>query len=326
MMRRRFIAGVTFAVLGAIAPAWAQAPAPPVVGFLNSASPSAATQLVASFHNGLAESGYTEGRNVTVDYRWANGQYNLLPGMASELVQRRVAVIAATGGLVSARAAMAATTSIPVLFVSGFDPVQLGLVKSLNRPGGNATGVSVYTTELVSKRLQLIRDMLPQARTIALLVNPQTVVAEIEIKELAALRHLGVEFRVLRAANDAEVEAVFASSAEQKIGAILVSADPFFTSRRHQLSALAARHGIPAAYPWREYSDVGGLMSYGPSITDAYRQIGVYAGMILKGSRPEDLPVRLPAKFDFVINMQAARALGITVPASILTLANEVIE
>lgn len=299
----------------------------PVIGFLNSTAPGPSKPLLAAFHQGLKEGGYVEGQNVAIEYRWAEGQYERLPAMAADLVKRQVALIAATGGLITAQAAMAATSTIPFLFISGFDPVQLGLVTSINRPSGNATGVSLFTTELVAKRVQLARELLPQVKSFALLVNPNNVVSRIEVQEVDALQGKdGIQIKVLNANDNDQIEAAITSAVQEKIGALLVSADPFFTSRRQQIIALAARHGMPATYPWREYATAGGLMSYGPSITDAFRQIGVYASKILKGSKVEELPVQLPTKFDFVINEKTAKALGVNIPTNLIALTNEVIE
>ena len=280
MKRRQFLG-----VVGGAAAFWplsamAQTPIPKI-GFLNSASSGPTAPLLAAFRRGLGEGGYVEDRDVVIEYRWAEGQYERLPAMASDLVKQRVALIAATGGIVSARAAMDATSTIPILFVSGFDPVKLGLVKSLSRPTGNVTGVSVFTTELVSKRIQLLRDILPSVKSCALLVNPNSVVAEIEIKELEAIpASLGLQVQILKATNEREISDAFSGIDQGRIESLLVSADPFFTSLRRQITDLANRHRLPAAYPWREYAEVGGLMSYGPSITEAFRQIGTYAGLI----------------------------------------------
>jgi ABC-type uncharacterized transport system substrate-binding protein len=306
----------------------AQAPTMPVIGFLSSASPGAFERFLAAFRQGLSQGGYVEDKNVAIEYRWAEGQYDRLSDMAADLVRRRVALITASGGIVSARAAKAATDSIPIIFLSGLDPVQIGWVASLARPGGNLTGVSLYTTELVAKRMQLLRELVPKAETVAFLLNPESVVVgEIEKRDAeAATRAAGVRLLILTATVPSDLDKAFALAVEQQAGALLVTADPFFTSQRTRLVALAARHSIPAAYPWREYAEAGGLMSYGPSIADAYQQVGRYASRILKGMHPSDLPVQLPTKFDLVLNMKTARALGITIPYALLASATAVVE
>jgi putative ABC transport system substrate-binding protein len=282
--------------------------------------------LTAAFRDGLQSQGYAEGRNVFIDYRWAEGHYDELPALAAALVRRPVDLIAAAGGVLSAQAAKSATSTIPVLFVAGFDPVQLDLVASLNKPGGNLTGVSVLTTELAAKRLELLHDLLPSAQTIALLVNPGSVASAIEAKDTAAAaQRWGIEVLVLEAATDRDLEAAFASAAMKRASALLVSADPFFTLRRAELVALAARHALPAMYPWREYVEAGGLLSYGTELTWAYHQIGVYAGRIIKAT-PAELPVHQPTDFDLVINLNTAKALGLTVPSLLLVRANKTIE
>lgn len=327
MRRRDFIA-----LLGGGAAAWpfaarAQGPALPVIGFLNSASPAPAAPLLAAFHQGLATAGYVEHRNVAIEYRWAEGQYDRLHALAADLVGRKVAVIAATGGLVTAQAAKAATSTIPILFIAGFDPVQEGLAASINRPGGNATGVGVYTTELGRKRLELLRELLPKVAKIAMLVNPHSISTAIERKDLEdAARTAGLPFLVVEARAESDLEKAFGNTVDQGAGALIVSADAFFTSRRDQIVALAARHALPTSYPWSQYADAGGLMSYGPTLTWAYGQVGAYAGRILKGARPETLPVQLPTTFQMVINLQTAKALGVSVPPFLLARADRVIE
>jgi ABC-type uncharacterized transport system substrate-binding protein len=323
MLRRDFIA-----LLGG-ATAWplgVRAQSMPVIGFLNSASARGFGRLLSAFREGLKESGYVEGVNVALEYRWAEGNYDRLRAMAADLVRRRVDLIAATGGSVSARAAKAETSTTSIVFAIGFDPVQLGLVASFNRPGGNATGVTLYTKELIGKRLELLRELMSGTSQIAMLVNPIGLAAELEVADMEAVaRAAGLHLIVLKAKDETEFEAAFASAVQQKAGAMLVSADPFFTDRREQIVALAARHAMPAAYPWRVYAEAGGLMSYGTNLSWAYRQIGDYAGRILKGAKPGELPVQLPTTFDLVINRKAVRALGITVPRIILAGA-EVIE
>ncbi|HVY56369.1 MAG TPA: ABC transporter substrate-binding protein [Xanthobacteraceae bacterium] len=299
----------------------------PVIGLLHSVSASGPfEQLLHAFRDGLGELGFVEGRNLTILYRWAEGKYDRLPGLAAELVDQKVRLIAATGGQVSARAAMKVTSTIPILFIAGFDPVSEGFVTSMNRPGGNATGFSVYTTELIKKRLELLRNLVPGAK-MALLMNPKMEVAPVEERDTRnAAREQGVELVVLGASAPSEFGQVFAAAAEQKVGALLVSADPFLTGQRNHIVALAAQHKIPAAYPWREYALAGGLMSYGPRISEAYRWIGRYAGRILKGEKPGDLPVQLPREFDLVLNLKTAKALGLSVPYGLLATANETIE
>jgi len=327
MRRRDFLA-----LLGSMAAAGslraeAQTPAMPVIGFLNSASPGPAATLVAAFHHGLNKAGYVEGQNVAIEYRWAEGQYDRLRGMASDLVRRNVSLIAATGGLVVAQAAKGATSTIPVLFIAGFDPVREGLAASINRPGGNATGVSVYTAELGPKRLELLRELLPNVVKIAMLVNPRSISTEIERKDLEeATRGTGLQLLVLEASAEGDLEKAVNDAVNQGAGALIVSADAFFTSRRSQIVALAAQYALPASYPWLQYAEAGGLISYGPNLTWAYEQIGVYASRILKGAKPEDLPVQLPTTFELVINLKAAKALGLVVPPTLLARADEVIE
>jgi putative ABC transport system substrate-binding protein len=319
--RREFIT-----VLGGAA-AWpmvarAQQPAIPVIGFLNSASPGPFAILLSAFHEGLKDGGYVEGKNVTVEYRWADGQYDRLPALAADLVRRRVTVIAATGGIVTARAAKAATTTIPVLFIGGADPVDDGLVSSFNRPGGNVTGVSLLASELVPKRLELLRELVPKATKIA--VNPENAVDRQDAQNI--MQRAGLPLLILSARVETEFEREFITATQQGAQALLVSADPFFNSRRTQLVALAARYAVPAAYPWSEYAKAGGLMSYGTSIPGAYRQIGQYVTRILKGEKPADLPVQQPTKFELVINLKIAKALGLNVPPTLLARADEVIE
>jgi putative ABC transport system substrate-binding protein len=275
----------------------------------------------------LNAAGYVEGQNVLIEYRWADGDFGRVREAAAELVRRRVTLIAATGGTAVAKIVKTATETIPILFVSGFDPVQFGLVASLSRPGGNATGLSLHTTELVSKRMELVRELTPKAKKIALLVNPQGVVAKIETKELEeGTARAGLGSLVLHASADNDFESAFASAMEQGAEALLVSADPFFTSNRDRITMLAASHKLPAVYPWREYAAAGGLMSYGPSITNAFEQIGRYAGRILKGAKPADLPVQVPTKFELAINVTTAQALGLSVSPWMLARADEVIQ
>jgi putative ABC transport system substrate-binding protein len=325
--RREFIT-----LLGGTAIAWplaarAQQAAMPVVGFLSSRSPGESAHHIAAFGQGLNEAGYREGQNVAIEYRWANGQYDRLPMLASDLVARQVTVIAATGGNVSALAAKAATGTIPLVFIVGDDPVKLGLVNSLNRPDANATGASVFTTELGTKRLELLLELLPNASVIGLLMNPNYQGADAEaVAVRAAARDTGRQILVLQASSEREIEDVFASLAQQPIDALLIDADALFVSRRDQLVALVAHHSIPAIYDLREFVVAGGLMSYGTSLTDAYRLVGLYTGRILKGDRPADLPVQQAVKVEFAINLTTAKALGLTFPITLLGRADEVIE
>jgi ABC-type uncharacterized transport system substrate-binding protein len=317
--------------LGGVA-AWpfiaqAQQSALPVIGFLSSASPRAFANLTAAFRDGLQSQGLAHGRDVWIDHRWAEGHYDELPKLATEFVERKVALIAATGGVVSAQAAVKATTAIPIVFVVGFDPVQLGLVASLNKPGGNATGVSIFTTELASKRLQLLKDMFPAIATVAILVNPESVATDIEVKDTtAAAEKMGLTVVTLEATNEKDLEPAFNMAVAKKAGSLLVSADPFFTSRRAQLIAFAARHSLPTMYPFSTYVESGGLMSYGTELPWAYYQAGAYAARILKGDKPMELPVVLPSNFELAINLKTATALGITVPPLVSALARKVLE
>jgi putative ABC transport system substrate-binding protein len=282
---------------------------------------------VDAFRQGLREGGYVEGRNVAIEYRWADGHFARLPELAADLVRRRVALIVATGGAVSARAAKDATATIPILFITGPNPIADGLVTSLSRPGGNATGVALYTSELLPKRLGLLGMLVPRAATIALLVNPTDVAHEPETKYMEdAVRVTGQQMVLLKASAEGEFEPALVSAVRQRVDALLVSANPFFTSQRAQLVALAARHAMPAGYPWRQYADAGGLMSYGPSVAGAYHLIGRHSGRILNGEKPADLPVQAPTTYEMVINLKTAQALGLTVPPSLLAIANEVIE
>src|SRR5215813_4397673 len=321
MRRRDLIALLGFTVAAWPRDTFAQEPALPVIGFVSSSNSSPSPTfmpLMNGFHEGLNQGGYVEGQNTVVEYRWAGGQQGRLREQLEDLKSRRVALIVASGGLVSALAAKAATKTIPILFVAGFDPVQVGLVESLSHPGGNATGVSVYTTELAQKRFDLLRQLVPKATVFGLLLNPKSTdgtVPKIEIARTEeTARRLGVSLAVLEASADGDIEAAFAHAAQQKVGALMVNADPFFSPRRAQIVALAAQYGLPAIYPWREYAQIGGLMSYGPTFAWAYHQVGLYAARILNGTKPSDLPVQLPTKFDWVINQKTARALGLRVP------------
>ena len=325
--RREFIT-----LIGGAAAAWplaarAQQPAMPVIGFLHTQSSDAFAEPLRGFRQGLKEAGFVEGETVAVEYRWAENQDDRLPVLAAELVRRQVAVIAATGGLPSVSAAKAATTTIPILFIVGEDPVKLGLVASLARPGGNLTGVNFFTVELAAKRLEFLRQLAPAATRIAVIVNPANAEAESTVKDVeAAARAMGLQIRVLNAGNSREINAAFATFVRERPDALLVGSGPPFNGRRVQLVHSATYHRIPTIYAGRSNVDIGGLMSYGASLTDAYRQVGAYAGRILKGAKPADLPVVQSSKFELVINAETARLLGLTVPASLLALADEVIE
>jgi putative tryptophan/tyrosine transport system substrate-binding protein len=326
MRRREFIAGLSATAAWPVM-ARAQQPAMPVIGFLSSGSPRAFVPFIAAFRQGLIEQGYVEGRNVLIADRWAEGRYDELDVLANDLVRRQVTLIAATGGVGSAKAATKATATIPILFVIGTNPVTFGLVASLNRPGGNATGASVFTTELAPKRLELLHALGSGIRTTAILVNPASPNIDIEVSDAIAAAHkLARQLRVLKASNESEIDAAFVSAIQQQVNALLISADPLFTARRDQVVALAARHAMPVMYPWREYVEAGGLMSYGTELTWAYHLIGQYAGRILKGAKPSDLPVELPTNYQLVINQKTAKALGLTIPETLLATADEVIQ
>ena len=305
----------------------AQQKAMPVIGYLNSNSPGPTAPLLAAFRRGLSEAGYIEGQNVKVEYRWAEGRYERLPNLASELVQRKVDMIATSGGPASAQAAKAATATIPIAFVLGTDPVELGLVASLSRPGGNLTGVSMLTTELNAKRFELLLALIPQVRAIALLVNPNYPGAQQIIHQVQeAARATGVQVDVLEAGTAREIDTAFDTLAQPRVGGLVVGNDPFFDSRREQIVGLTARRAVPAIYSGRQSPESGGLISYGTSLMGVYRQHGHQAGSILNGAKPANLPVEQPTTFELVINLKTANALGLSVPPSLLDRADEVIE
>jgi putative ABC transport system substrate-binding protein len=326
--RRKFLSFITGVVAAWPFTARGQQPVMPVIGWLGARSPAESAIVVAAFHKGLNETGYVEGKNVAIEYRWAQLQYDRLPTLAADLVGRRVAVIAATGGGVSPLAAKAATATIPIVFVAGdLDPVNAGLVSSLNRPGGNITGVTLLLTVLGAKRLGMLRELIPNAALIGVLVNPTNEGAAAETKDLQeAARALGIELHVPSASTDGDLDTAFANLVQRRVGALLIGNDSFFISRREQIVAMAASRAIPTMYFVREFAVAGGLISYGTSNADAYRLVGVYVGRILKGEKPGDLPIMQPTKFDLVINLKTARALGLNIPPTLLALADEVIE
>jgi putative ABC transport system substrate-binding protein len=325
MRRREFIG-----VLGGAA-AWpliarAQQQAMPVIGFLNAAPAERWALYSTGFLQGLKETGYIGGQNVTIEFRWAEGQYDRLPGMAADLVRQKVTVIAATG-TPAALAAKAATDVIPIVFETAGDPIRLGLVASLNRPGGNVTGVTQLNSELVPKRLGLLHDLIPTAKSIGLLVNPKDSRIEAQSRDVQEAAHAhGLQIYILKASTDREIETAFADLVKFRAGALIVGTGEFFNTRREQLTALASRHRVPAIYQYRLFVSAGGLISYGASLTDAYRLAGNYTGRVLKGDKPADLPVARPTKFELVINLKIANALGLTIPPGVLAIADEVIE
>jgi putative tryptophan/tyrosine transport system substrate-binding protein len=325
--RREFIS-----LLGGAAAAWplaarAQQAKLPTIGFLHSGSLEPNANRVAAFRKGLSEAGYVEGQNVAIEFRWAVDQNDRLPDLAADLIRRRVAVIATPGSTPASLAAKAATETIPIVFLIGGDPVALGLVASLNRPGGNATGVNLQLVELVPKQLGMLRELVPAANHFVALVNPNTAYTDTVVKDLqASASGLGVPIEFLRAGTDREIDAAFANLVQKPGGALLVGPDAVFVSRRAQIVTLAARHALPAIYYVRDFAGIGGLMSYGPNLAHTYRQAGIYVGRVLKGEKPADLPVVQPTKFELVVNLNTARALGLTVPDRLLALADEVIE
>jgi len=327
MRRREFIrllagAGVAWPIASQ-----AQQPAGPVIGYLSGRSPEDTVDELAAFQKGLSEGGFVSGGNVTIEYRWARGDYSRLAVLAAELVQRRVTVVAATGGQNSARAAMQATETIPVVFALGADPVELGLVQSLNRPGGNATGTTILLGDMDQKRFGILQRTIPGIVRFGALVNPNYPPSADQIRDLEkAATDLGRQVFVAKASNDAELDAAFAALLHEQVGALLVASDPYFDTRRSRIIAFVAQNRLPAIYQFRAYAVEGGLISYGPSITDAYRQVGLYVARVLKGERPADLPILRPTKFDFVVNLKTAKSLGLTIPPTLVAQADEVIE
>jgi putative ABC transport system substrate-binding protein len=327
MRRRQFIAGLGSAAAWPVV-ARAQQPAVPVVALINGAAAGGSADFAVAFRRGLSETGYVEGRNVSVEYHWLDSQYDRLPALMVDLVRRRVAVIATPGSSIAAFAAKAATATIPIVFGAGEDPVRLGLVASLARPGGNATGINFFVTEVATKRLGLLHQLVPKAVRIAVLVNPTNLaVADPSLREVHEAAHtIGLQTRVLNASTISEINSAFATFEHERPDALFVNGDPFFTARRVQLANLAARERIPASYSQRVSVEVGGLMSYGTDVADMFRQVGVYTGDILKGAKPADLPVAQSTKFEFVINLQTATLLGLTIPETLLATADEVIQ
>ena len=329
MRRREFIRLIGGAAVALPLAARAQQPAMPVIGFLRSTSANASAGLVAALRRGLTEAGYTEGQNLVIEFRWAENQGERLPGLVADLIRDRCALIIAAGD-VEAHAAKAATNSIPIVFATGADPVKVGLVSSLNRPGGNLTGISFYNSaELLSKQLQFLREVVPNGAMIGLLVNPNTDLVDVESQQRdaqTAAHALGQQILTVKAGSERDFDAAFATLAQQRADALLIAGNALFTGQRDRLVALAARYALPTICPLREFVAAGCMMSYSGSLTDAYRQVGVYAGRILKGEKPADLPVTLPTQFELVINLKTVKALGLTVPDKLLVAADEVIE
>jgi len=327
MDRRTFIGSAAGGLLVVSLGARAQKPAIPVIGFLSLASPALWTPYVAGFRQGLKEMGYVDGQNVAIEFRWAEGHYDRVPALAADLVRRQVAIMVATGGPLTVLAAKAATATIPIVFTMGGDPVALGVVASFGHPGGNVTGVNIFSSQLQQKRLELLHELVPKATAIALIVNPDTTNAESLVREIQdAARSLGQQVHILRARTEQDIDAAFATLVQLRVGALVVGADAFFTARREQFVALAARLAAPTIYEWREFVMAGGLMSYGPSLSEAYRQAGIYTGNILNGAKPADLPVLQPTKIELVINLKTAKALGLTVSQSVRLRADELIQ
>jgi putative tryptophan/tyrosine transport system substrate-binding protein len=327
MRRRQFVSLSGIATAAWSLAALAQQSSMPVIGFLSSRSPGESASNVDAFHQGLKETGYVDGANVSIEYRWAEGQYDRLPALAAELVRRQVAAIVATGGNAPALAAKAATEKIPIVLISGSDPVRAGLVASLNRPGGNVTGVTFIATALLAKRLELLHQLVPKATRVGVLVNPSYPDSDLQQQELReAAEAMKQQVHVVTASTVGDIDAAFATFVQQRPDALLVANDPFFDSRRAQIVALAEHHTLPAIYPDRAYVAEGGLVSYGSSLADSYRRVGIYAGRILKGAKAADLPVEQPTTIELIINRKTARALGLAIPPSILARADEVIE
>ena len=325
-MRRRIFIGTLGAVVAAPMLARAQQTSMPVIGFLNSTSPGPWAPRVAAFRRGLGEVGFVEGENVAIEYRWAEGRYDRLPELARDLVSRAVTVIVATGGSAAGRAAKEATTSIPIVFTGGVDPIAAGIVASVNRPGANVTGINLLSDELRIKRLEVLRDLVPTAKVVGLLVNQANRLRSDVGAALAATQGMGLQLTVLEASSESEIDRAFASLPERHVDALLVDGDAYFQARRDQLVALAARQTIPAIFDTRDFPEIGGLISYGPDYSVAYREAGVFAGRILRGAKPGELPVAQLSKIELVINAKTAKALGLTIPPAILTRADEVIE
>jgi ABC-type uncharacterized transport system substrate-binding protein len=325
--RRDFIKAIAGSAATWPLTARAQQPSMPVIGFLSSRSAHDSINAVSAFREGLATAGRVEGRNVRTEFRWADGRFDRLPALAEELARQPVAVLAAVGGQQAPRAAQAATTSIPIVFGIGEDPVKEGLVPNLNRPGGNMTGATFFTALLGAKRLGILRELVPQAEVVGLLVNQNSTQGEGQVRDVQEAAHkLRERLVILNGGSDEDIDKAFASLAQQRIGALLVGADPFFDPRRNRLIALVAQHAVPAIYQFRDYALAGGLVSYGASITDLYKQVGIYVGRILIGDNPAELPVMLPTKFELVINLKTAKTLSLTIPPGVLALADEVIE
>ena len=326
MRRRAFVTILGSVVVALPLAARAQQPVMPVIGFLSARSPGESGDVVAAFRQGLREAGFVEGQNLGIAFRWAEGRYDRLPALVAELVGLRVTLLFAAGGPPSILAAKAATSTIPIVFTGTGDPVGLGIVASLNRPGGNVTGMSFFTMALVAKSVGLLKELRPTATAITYLVNPSSPSAKIQAKEAqAAARALGIQLHVLNASTDDDLDAAFAALAKLRSVGLAIPADAFFDSHRERIVALSARHAVPAIYPWRDYVVAGGLMSYGSSLTDSYHGAGIYAGRILNGEKPADLPVQQPTKFELVINLKTAKALGLTIPPALLLRADEVI-
>ena len=330
MKRREFITllgGAVAAPMLVPLAAHGQQPAMPVIGFLSSLSSGYGAQLLVTFRQGLNETGYVEGRNISIEYRWADSKYDRLPGMAAELLRRPLAAMVASGGSVAVQAAKAATTTVPIIFTAVAYPVEIGLVASLARPEGNITGIASLTAELDAKRMGMLRELVPAADVIGALVNPSNPSADIQTRSLqSAAQSIGLKLVVVRVATERELDAAFATLVRERVGGLLIASDPFFADRRAQLVTLVAHHAVPAIYQFREITVVGGLMSYGLHLPDAYRQAGIYTGRILKGAKPTDLPVMQPTKFELVINLKTAKSLGLQIPDKLLAIADEVIE